>query len=259
MKTAIIISLLLWNFNTVGQIKNWSSNFSITGQVVNYQGKEYKNVYPTIQANNTLTNQLIRKYHRRFEYILQNRTDFKNDSFQNLFPDTLKMTNIYRKSIENDSKFKSYFMKLSQPLNKQAKKKESFTKSEIMDIASKFFYSDKVQADTTIFLHICIGINGQEINANKDYTILEAICFEAIFEKMFESKGSATQYMDNFSESVQKHSKENRNLAKVNLETYLLKIRHEVYTDMKNDKSLQETLFSFFDRNKSNLPFDFTQ
>jgi hypothetical protein len=61
--------------------------------------------------------------------------------------------------------------------------------------------------------------------------------------------------MDNFSESVKKYSKINRGLAKSGLELYLLKVRQDVYSDMKNDESLQETMFSFFDRNKDNLLF----
>ena len=255
MKTTIFISFIFLNFTSFGQIKNWSSNFAITGQVVNYQGKDYKNIYPTIQTNETPINQQIRKHNRRFEYILQNRTDFKNESFQNLFPDTLKMTGIYRNSIENNPKIKKYFMKLAQPLIQKVKIEEKYSMSEIMDVASKFFYCDAVRPDTTIGLHICIGINGQEIKSERDYTLLEAICFEAIFEKMFSSRGTSTKYMDNFSESVEKYSKINRGLAKYGLEAYLLKVRQDVYSDMKNDESLRETLFSFFDRNKDNLPF----
>ena len=146
-------------------------------------------------------------------------------------------------------------MKLAQPLIQKVKIKEKFSSLEIMDVASKFFYCDAVRPDTTIGLHICIGINGQEIKSKKDYTLLEAICFEAIFEKMFASKGKPTKYMDDFSESVEKYSKINRGLAKSGLEPYLLKVRQDVYSDMKNDESLRETLFSFFDRNKDNLPF----
>jgi hypothetical protein len=70
MKATISISLSLLRFTSFGQIENWSSNFAITGQVVNYQGKEYKNIYPSIQTNETLINQKIRKHNRRFEYIL---------------------------------------------------------------------------------------------------------------------------------------------------------------------------------------------
>jgi hypothetical protein len=255
MKTITFISAFFLSFTSFGQIKNWSLNFAITGQVVNYQGKEYKNIYPTIQTNETSINQQIRKHNRRFEYILQNRTDFKNESFQNLFPDTLKMTGIYRATLEDNLKTKSYFMKLALPLIQKVKTKEKYSKSEVMDIASKFFYCDAVRPDTTIGLHICIGINGQEMKSKKDYTLLEAICFEAIFEKMFASQGASTKYMDNFSESVEKYSKINKELAKSGLEPYLLKVRQDVYSDMKNDESLRETLFSFFDRNKDNIPF----
>lgn len=255
MKTSIFIYLFFLSFTSVGQIENWSSNFAITGQVVNYEGKEYKNIYPTIQTNETSINQQIKKHNRRFEYILQNRTDFKNESFQNLFPDTLKMTGIYRNSIKNNPKITNYFMKLAQPLIQKVKVKERYSKLEVMDIASKFFFCDAVRPDTTIGLHICIGINGQEIKSKKDYTLLEAICFEAIFEKMFASRGTSTKYMDNFSESVEKYSKINKGLAKSGLESYLLKVRQDVYSDMKNDESLRETLFSFFERNKDNLPF----
>jgi hypothetical protein len=54
-------------------------------------------------------------------------------------------------------------MKLAQPLIQKVEIKEEYSNSEIMDIASKFFYYDTVRPDTTIGLHICIGTNGQEI------------------------------------------------------------------------------------------------
>ena len=126
MKNAIFILLLFWTSSVSGQMKNWSSNFAITGQIVNYQGKDYKNIYPVIQNKETSLNKEIKKHNRRFEYILQNRTDFKQDSFQNLFPDTLKMTMIYQQNIENDIKIKTYFLKLANPLIHSESKKEIY-------------------------------------------------------------------------------------------------------------------------------------
>ena len=254
MKNAIFILLLLWNLSVTGQSKDWSSNFAITGKVVNYQGKDYKNIYPVIQTNATILNQEIKKHNRRFEYLLQNRTDFKQDSFQNLFPDTLKMTAIYRKNLEGDKKAKNYFMKLAQPLTNSVKQKEVYSKMEIMNVASKFFYCDSVRPDTTIGLHVCIGINGQESNKLKDYTLLEAICFEAIFENMFDRK-NPPKYMDDFSNVVDKNTKLYKNLSLTGLDNFLIKVRTETYNEMENNESLKATFLSFIDRNKDNLPF----
>ena len=254
MKNVIFILLLLWTSSVNGQMRNWYSNFAITGQVVNYQGKKYKNIYPFIQTNETSLNKQINKHKRRFEYILQNRTDFKQESFQNLFPDTLKMTDIYRRNIEKDSKIKMYFLKLANPLIHSAKQKETYSTSKIMTIASKFFYCESVKPDTTIGLHVCIGINGQESSKLKDYTLLEAICFEAIFEKMFDRQNTP-KYLDDFSSVVEKNSKVYKNTSLTGLDNFLKKVRTETYKEMENNESLKTTLLSFIDRNKDNLPF----
>lgn len=254
MKNVILVLLLLWTSSVSGQINDWSSNFCITGQVMNYQGREYKNIYPAIMPNNTLLNQEMRLHKRRFEYIMQNRTDFKQNSFQNMFPDTVKMTNIYRKSIEGDPKVENYFMKLSKPFLNIQEQKEVYSKAEIMTVASKFFYCDKVSADTTISLHVCIGINGQESSKVKDYTILEAICFEAIFEKMFGFQ-NMPKYMDDFSNIAKKNSKLYKAFSSKGLDVFLQKVRTETYKEMENNESLRDTIFVFIDKNKVNLPF----
>lgn len=254
MKNIIFILLLFWTLSVNGQMINWSSNFAISGQVVNYQGKDYKNIYPIIQTNETSLNKEINKHKRRFEYILQNRTDFKQDSFQNLFPDTLKMTTIYRQNIEQDNKINTYFLKLANPLIHSAKQKEIYSTSEMMTIASKFFYCESVKPDTTIGLHVCIGINGQELSKVKDYTLLEAICFEAIFEKMFDRQNT-TKYLDDFSSIVEKNSKIYKNISLTGLNNFLVKVRTETYKEMESNESLKTTLLSFIDRNKDNLPF----
>ena len=254
MKNTTFILLLFWTSFVNGQMKNWSSNFAITGQVVNYQGKDYKNIYPIIQTNETSLNKEINKHKRRFEYILQNRTDFKQDSFQNLFPDTLKMTKNYRQNIEKDTKIKTYFLKLANPLIYSAKQKEIYSMSEMMTIASKFFYCESVKPDTTIGLHVCIGINGQQLSKLKDYTILEAICFEAIFEKMFDRQNTP-KYLDDFSSIVQRNSKTYKDISLTGLNNFLIKVRTETYREMENNESLKTTLLSFIDKNRDNLPF----
>ena len=254
MKNAIFILLLFWTSSVSGQMKNWSSNFVITGQIVNYQGKDHKNIYPVIQNKETSLNKEIKKHNRRFEYILQNRTDFKQDSFQNLFPDTLKMTMIYQQNIENDTKIKTYFLKLANPLIHSESKKEIYSTSEMMTIASKFFYCESVKPDTTIGLHVCIGINGQESSKVKDYTLLEAICFESIFEKMFDRQNTP-KYLDDFSSVVKKNSKIYKNVSITGLDNFLVKVRTETYKEMENNESLKSTLLSFIDKNKDNLPF----
>ena len=254
MKNATFILLLLWTSSANGQMRNWSSNFAITGQVVNYEGKDYKNIYPIIKTNETSLNKEINKHKRRFEYILQNRTDFKQDSFQNLFPDTLKMTKIYRQNLEKDTKIKTYFLKLANPLIHLATQKEIYSTSEMMIIASKFFYCESVKPDTTIGLHVCIGINGQESSKLKDYTLLEAICFEAIFEKMSDRQNTP-KYLDDFSDVVEKNSKIHKNVILTGLNNFLIKVRTETYKEMESNESLKTTLLSFVDRNKDNLPF----
>ena len=254
MKNVTFILLLLWTSSANGQMRNWSSNFAITGQVVNYEGKDYKNIYPIIKTNETSLNKEINKHKRRFEYILQNRTDFKQDSFQSLFPDTLKMTTIYQNNIKKDPKIKAYFLELANPLIRSENPKEIYTLSEMMTVASKFFYCDNVRPDTTISVHVCIGINGQESSKLKDYTLLEAICFEAIFEKMFDRQNTP-KYLDDFSGVVEKNSKIHKNISLTGLNNFLIKVRTETYKEMESNESLKTTLLSFVDRNKDNLPF----
>jgi hypothetical protein len=51
-----------------------------------------------------------------------------------------------------------------------------------MEVSSKFFYCDQVNPDTSIQAYVCVGLNGvKEAKWNKDYTLLEAFCYEGIF------------------------------------------------------------------------------
>jgi hypothetical protein len=61
--------------------------------------------------------------------------------------------------------------------------KVTFTEEELMTIASRFFLAEKV--GDRFRTRVCIGINGLVDPAlkTKDYIILEAIVYEAIFER----------------------------------------------------------------------------
>lgn len=258
MRVAIFILLWVTTCNLFGQKIEKNSlqkYFVIKGEQVEYQGNIYKNIYPAIVKNNGDSISLfLNKHSRRFEYILMNRTSaiFRDSTFQNLFPDTTQMTKIYCEKLSRDDVSLNYLNSFIYP-KKKSIKRIRYTKAELMEVSSRFFLCERVNPDTTIFWHVCIGINGQEdAEWLKDYTLLEAFCFESIFDGLRSNDKTKSDFMNNFLAYIKQAEAEYKDLP---FELILEKSRNDVFKKMENDIDLQTLLLDYYDDTKNKLPF----
>lgn len=198
-------------------------------------------------------------YKRRFEYLYINLPKVHNEDkakiveIFHLYPDTNKMKSVYMRQLKKDKTLNRYFIKTVKPIaDKNYIPKLIYTKDNLMEVASKFFYCDKILADTTIEAHVCVGLNGvKEANWDKDFILLEAFCYEAIFDDL--DKDSSLVWA-----SFLKNKAEAQKVKKENLTTlsgYLKEVKLAVFDLMKADTILQKCLMDYYNLNKNNLSF----
>jgi hypothetical protein len=115
----------------------------------------------------------ITQYNERFNYIVIKC--FKgSDTFSKLFPDSNKINTVFCQQLHNNEKFIQYFEQLTplKFLNKEVEPQQ-FTEAELMYVASRFFYCNRVTKDTGIGSKICVGINGvKEMKTERDLSSL---------------------------------------------------------------------------------------
>lgn len=199
-------------------------------------------------------------YRSRFEYLWMNVSAMhqpekakRRNEIWNMYPDTTKLIELYLDEFAKDKKLVTYFEETAAPIiNPNVKISRTFTEDELMEVASRFFYCDEVFADTTIQSHVCIVINGtEEANWEKDYTLLQTFCYEAIFDDfekdislIHESYGVEKQH------AVQKYRS-----TIITLEQYLEDVKLELFERMKNSVDLKKALLEYYELNKGNLAF----
>lgn len=215
---------------------------------------EYVGVSPLVieKAQDPL-GRFIVSHRRRFAYILANRTKFQGlDSY---YPDTKKINRLYLTSLKKNNKFIGYFNNLIGPTRTPAEAKETISEQEVMSVASKFFFCSAVRKDNSINPYICVTLNGvKEAEFAKDYTLLEAICFEAIFEMIEKAAPKRASVVENFLRYVDEVS-EAEKVKLPDSNAYLLAVRKGVFLKMESDTLLRNAMVDFIKRNELNLPF----
>ncbi len=196
----------------------------------------------------------------RFDYLLINISEIhqpskfeKRNKIWSLYPDTIKLKRKYLKEFIHDNKLSSYFTKTYNAIEQnQSSKKVDYSTEELMEVASKFFYCDKVFPDTTIEAHVCVGLNGvKEAQWTKDYTLLEAFCYEAIFHDLDKD---SSQIWESFGD-IKSQSESYFQKDMQSLESYLENVKNEVFKRMKTDSLLKNNFLDYYDKNQSNLAF----
>jgi hypothetical protein len=198
--------------------------------------------------------------HRRFDYLILNtprihspeQVEMRRTLFD-LYPDTNLLKQLYIDQLSNDSKLQGYVRQTIEAIEKNTlKKSQTFSKYELLEVASRFFYCDKVNPDNSVQAHVCIGLNGQrESNWQKDYTLLEAFCYEAIFSN-FDQETSQIDIA--FSRNKAKVCQKNlRHFTSKN--EYLITVREDLFRKMCKDKRLQKSLMNYYELHQDDLPF----
>jgi hypothetical protein len=242
----IILIFLLTSCALSAQIP-YCNFFKLNAEEINYNGKKGVSIYPEIVSipGDSISN-FISNHTNRFEYILYNRLD-SLQKYSKLYPDTVAIQKHFCSNLMNSKRIKDYFSVLTGV----SETPEIYTEQEMMLIASRFFLCDKVnQSDTTVGYHICVGINGQkELNSNKDYTTLEAFCFEAIFHFYKEGR---PQFVTNFIRYI-KNSTSRHKVDFTDFSKFLENVKTDCYSAMESDESLRKSLLLFYQLNKENI------
>ena len=215
---------------------------------VEYQGKMVEYSTPFIVEQTDSLGEIIKIHSRRFNYLLTNRIN--TDSLIKILPDTIKTRKAFNKEINSDQFYNNFEMLLFP----NQKTKEKYSVEELMNIASKFFLAEK--HGKKFGTRVCVGINGlDKIITKKDYTLLEAVTFDAIFDRIMQFDKPEPEFMSKQSEYLNNAIKK---LDSVQEKTHLNLIREELYKSMKNDSDLKQQLLKFIEINKENIPFEIT-
>lgn len=199
-------------------------------------------------------------YSRRFDYLLMNVPALHgHDAFQTrmdlnaLYPDTVEVKRQYMNKYLQDEKLTEYFEAALAPIqNPDMERAATFSEDELMEVASKFFFCSGVSEDTVITTHICVGLNGvKEANWAKDFTLLEAFCYEAIFSSFDDEE---SEVMDSF--LAAKKESQNRFFEQITtLEQYLEDVKLDLFEGMRTNEVLKAHLLGYYESNKGNLAF----
>lgn len=255
-QTLLIISLLsLLSCNHkvyIDQIDRgkFCNYFSVVMGSYVVDGKTYKTASKQInKVSNDAVSNFIQRHSYRFDYIINKTLTSLRKADNNL--DSSYINNNFCNAMSTDSFFRQFTLLTSGERNNDSKL-VSFSNSELMKIASRFFMCDNVrQKDTAISYHICIGINGiSELQTTRDYTVLEAFCFEAIFRNL----PSNPKFISNFNGYIQKSSNRNKEHF-TDFKTHLAKVKDECYSEMEKDKELEKVLLKYYRQNSENLNF----
>jgi hypothetical protein len=147
-----------------------------------------------------------------------------------------------------------YHFLLLTPVKRDEKKMTiTFTRDEMMKVASRFFYVEPHnEKDTTLAAHICVGNNGlRKLRSIKDLTVLEAFCFESLFHYLNSKKYPFTK---RFLSNIQKYAAAEK-AAFTDYKSYLLKVRQCCYDAMERDAVLQTALLAYYQHNKNSISF----
>jgi len=230
-------------------------NVSVEISVYEDEGVKKASAMPILISESELS-----KYKMRFEYLLMNVSEMhqptgvkERTAIWNLYPDTIKLKRLYLDKFIQDVKLVKYFEETNAPIaNPNIEITKTFNQDELMEVASKFFYCDQILPDTIVQSHVCIGINGiKEAKWDKDYTILAAFCYEAIFDDLDKD---ASQIDEAYSTEKQMACEQYRKNI-TSLDKYLENVRLELFSRMKINAILKQKLLLYYELNKNNLAF----
>ncbi len=231
------------------------NNVTIEVNTYEQENKTKASAMPILKAKSKL-----KKHERRFDYLLMNiseihlpeKSEERNEIF-NLYPDKSKIKKLYLEKYIQDKKLVAYFEETIAPINNpNLEINKIYAVDELMEVASKFFYCDKINPDSSVQSHVCIGINGlSETKWQKDYTLLAAFCFEAIFTDFDKDTSQISEsYLSEKKKACQKYRS---NITTLN--QYLEDVKLNLFERMKNDGVLKKELLAYYELNKSNLAF----
>ena len=249
---------LFLSFNLFSQYNPKSlikENVSIKIYTYQQKGETKASAMPQLRADSELL-----PYARRFEYLLINDSEIhlpekanERKVVWNLYPDTNALKSRYLKKFSNDKVLGEYFsVAYSHVQTTDQKGKMTVSEGELLEVASKFFFCNRVLPDTSVQAHVCVGLNGvAEANWKRDYTLIEAFCYEAIYTSIDQDNSELwSEFITN-----KKRSAENYRAKIESLDDYLHSVKIDLFETMKNSETLRKCLLDHYKKNEGNLAF----
>lgn len=244
----IALSALYFNANPINE------NVQIRIFPYEKDGTMKATAMPEMKSNTNIS-----AYNRRFEYVLINCATIhqpemaeRRKEIWSVYPDTVALKSNYLNAFATDTGLVQYFTVMIEAIDGTLQDRPTYTKEEMMEVASKFFYCDKVNADSSVQAHVCVGINGlKEANWNVDYTLLSAFCFESIFVN-FDNDDSPIWEI--FSENKATATQQHLPFYK-DEEQFLEQVKLSLFEAMKNDSVFEAEMMQYYELNQNNLAF----
>ncbi|MBO9659381.1 MAG: hypothetical protein J7527_11205 [Chitinophagaceae bacterium] len=254
------LSAILLTFIT---LQSAAQNADLTGYVgldVRYyqeEGARYLGVSPVlITSKNDAISQAMKKYPRRFRYLLMNYTKFQG-VYEQYYPDTIGINRLYTQNLAADTSFLRFYKYIINPFTQKQPEALRFSLQQMMQVAARFFYCQSLSDDQRVISTICIGRNGlKELSVSTDQPLLEAFCFEAIFEKYYDKNGKKNIFIGNFLSCISEAEKLYSDQKTLNPDVYLSSIRTYCFEKMGNDKSLRQSLVDHYEENRKSFAFE---
>lgn len=196
----------------------------------------------------------IQKNPRRFRYILS-RVPFQN-KYEQYYPDSLKINQLFAAALLADTNFMAVFRSLADPITRPGISRKHFTRSVLLRVAARFFYCDGLNADSSIRSFICINLNGvKTAGFSRGMAMLEAFCFEAIFENYRDKTGRPNQFVANFKTAVAEAEQRFKHLRSRDPNKYIGLVRNHCFEKMEKDTVLMNALYRYWEESKAGWGF----
>lgn len=182
----------------------------------------------------------FKRFHHRFDYILINKVNVEGADLYNMRNDTAALNRRFCELFTQQKELSGYFDVLS---NTPTGAKQMFTVAEMMRVAARFFRLESKESGRWTY-YTCIGNNGQkEIVYERDYSVLEAFCFEAIFSYLDQEKSPRFSIAaDNYFDAIKRVTPE----ADRQDTAIILSARKSLYHKMEQDAALQDALLRYY-------------
>lgn len=184
------------------------------------------------------------------DYLLTNFSDYtQHEAFYNI-ENEKQLQYEFIDYLQNDKKFNKTMRKFAATItDKDQHTPDTVTMDEMLDIAVKFFYIQKINAEGYYVTRMCSGINGIEETEADRKPHVEAFCASVIIYN-YESKEYNTY--DELVNGV-------KDVYKLNLGTdedeKLLRAQGAMYMYMRHNEKLKDLLIAEYQRKEKHLPF----
>lgn len=259
--------------NILSVILLLTSTLATTAQILT--SETLKDKYPTLfktfvyqenifewiaeQPENDIFSDLTKNNVLYLDYILNNYTSFDRKRIAVFKLDSTKLIQAFRKELRQDTGFNRNMQQLSYwylkskniTVSDYQSHKTDITTSQLMNIATRFFFATKIQPDNNIGWKVCIGQNTYaDDKRNSTYPLIEAFCFMAIMDDI-----ENAQYYQQFKEYGSRISQQTKSLPE---SERLIAARDSMYKEMAGNSALKNALLNAYKNKADMLSFRLT-